>query len=182
MPISFAGGCACCAIRYECNGEPLTMFHCHCRDCQRATGAPYSSVIGMPGAAFNLLQGMPRWYSTPRTAGGLLDRGFCSDCGSPLFGRGEIVAELRQFGIHVIPWLYVARPEMHLRFKQAQIIQSLLEGPRRYIKIKRKEFTTEVKGFTETRNFAFCSVCSAVEITSSRGVETPRASQRPRRR
>jgi len=53
------------------------MFHCHChktrgRDCQRATGAPYSSVIGMPGAAFKLLQGTPRWYSTPSTAGGLL--------------------------------------------------------------------------------------------------------------
>ena len=60
------------------------MFHCHCRDCQRATGAPYSSVIGMPGAAVKLLQGTPRWYSTPSMAGGLLDRGFCADCGSPI--------------------------------------------------------------------------------------------------
>jgi hypothetical protein len=100
MPISFAGGCAFGAIRYECNGEPLTMFHCHCRDCQRATSAPYSSVIGMPEAAFNLLQGMPHWYSAPSTAGGLLDRGFCSDCGSPLFGRGEMDAETPFMGIH----------------------------------------------------------------------------------
>lgn len=116
MPISFTGGCACGAIRYECNGEPLTMFHCHCRDCQRATAAPYSSVIGMPGTVFKLLQGTPRWYSTPSTAGGLLDRGFCADCGSPLFGRGEIDAETPFMGIHASslddPRLF--KPEMHL--------------------------------------------------------------------
>src|SRR5260370_17593979 len=99
MTIPFTGSCACGAIRYECNGEPLTMFHCHCRDCQRATGAPYSSVIGMPGAAFKLLQGTPRWYSTPSTAGGLLDRGFCADCGSPFFGGGEIHPETPFLGI-----------------------------------------------------------------------------------
>ena len=34
----YTGGCACGAIRYECNAEPMFSWICHCRECQRATG------------------------------------------------------------------------------------------------------------------------------------------------
>ncbi len=37
MTMPFSAGCACGAIRYECNAEPTAMFNCHCRDCQQAT-------------------------------------------------------------------------------------------------------------------------------------------------
>ena len=122
MPPSFTGGCACGAIRYECADEPMMMFHCHCRDCQRATGGPFTSVVAMPAAAFKLLQGSPRWYSTSSTAGGKLDRGFCSDCGSPLFGRGEIDPQTPFIGIQAAslddPSLF--KPQMHIWTSDAQ--------------------------------------------------------------
>jgi hypothetical protein len=74
------------------------------------------------GSGFKLLQGTPRWYSTPSTAGGLLDRGFCADCGSPRFGRGEIDPETPFMGIHASsldnPRLF--KPEMHLWTCDAQ--------------------------------------------------------------
>ena len=122
MSIGFTGGCACGAIRYECTAEPMAMFHCHCRDCQRATGGPCTSIVMVPEAAFKLLQGSPRWHSTSSTAGGKLDRGFCSECGSPLLGRGELDGGNRFVGVHAAslddPGLF--KPQMHIWTGDAQ--------------------------------------------------------------
>lgn len=40
MTTTFAGGCACGSIRYECKQEPVAMLNCHCEDCQLSSGAP----------------------------------------------------------------------------------------------------------------------------------------------
>ncbi len=86
MPTSFTGGCACGAIRYECNAEPIAMFNCHCRDCQRLSGGPYTAVVYMPAKAVKITKGAPCYYDTPSAALGHNKRGFCPDCGSRLFG------------------------------------------------------------------------------------------------
>src|SRR6188508_1943388 len=80
----FTGGCACGAIRYESTAEPVLMLHCHCRDCQRASGGPFSSYVIVPTKAFKLLQGSLRFHASPSEAGGQTRRGFCPDCGSPI--------------------------------------------------------------------------------------------------
>src|SRR2546428_12933812 len=80
----FPGGCACGAIRYESVAEPVLMLHCHCRDCQRSSGGPFSSFVIVPTEAFKLLQGSLRFHDSLRQAGGKTHRGFCPDCGSPI--------------------------------------------------------------------------------------------------
>ena len=89
MKLPFTGGCACGAIRYEVSAEPIMMFNCHCRDCQHVTGTAFTGPMIVPAKAFKLLKGTPRFYSTPSLAGGENKRGFCPDCGSPLFGAGD---------------------------------------------------------------------------------------------
>jgi hypothetical protein len=42
MPQKLSGGCACSAIRYECDADPVIMMNCHCRDCQKASGSAYA--------------------------------------------------------------------------------------------------------------------------------------------
>src|ERR1700716_1235257 len=86
MATTFTGGCACGAIRYECSAEPITMFDCHCRDCQRTTGSAFSPVVYVPAKAFKITKGSPRYYSTSSEMVGQNKRGFCSDCGPRLFG------------------------------------------------------------------------------------------------
>jgi hypothetical protein len=86
MPKSFTGGCECGAIRYEVSAEPIAMFNCHCRDCQRASGGPYAGVVYMPAKAVKITKGSPRYYATSSEAMGVNKRGFCPDCGSRLFG------------------------------------------------------------------------------------------------
>ncbi|RYZ47877.1 MAG: aldehyde-activating protein, partial [Proteobacteria bacterium] len=38
MSMSYQGGCACGAIRYEISAEPLASVDCYCRDCQKESG------------------------------------------------------------------------------------------------------------------------------------------------
>ena len=86
MKLPFSGGCACGAIRYEVTAEPIVMFNCHCRDCQRTTGSAFSPVVYVPAKAFKITKGSPRYYSTSSEMVGHNKRGFCAECGSRLFG------------------------------------------------------------------------------------------------
>jgi hypothetical protein len=36
------GGCACGYVRYRINSDPLIVHCCHCRHCQRQTGAAFA--------------------------------------------------------------------------------------------------------------------------------------------
>ena len=94
MKIPFSGGCACGAVRYESAAEPVLMFHCHCRDCQRASGGPYSSYVIVPAEAFKLLQGSLRFHPSPSAAGGMTRRGFCPDCGSPVAVKPDAAPQI----------------------------------------------------------------------------------------
>jgi len=85
-PTFFTGGCTCGAIRYECTAEPIAMFNCHCRDCQRASGGPYIAVVYAPAKSFKITKGTPCFYDTPSEAMGHNKRAFCAKCGSRLFG------------------------------------------------------------------------------------------------
>jgi hypothetical protein len=85
MPAPFSGGCACGAIRYECSTEPMLMGNCHCRDCQRASGTGYSSAVLVPASTVNIVKGEPKYHSVTAASGRTARRGFCAECGSPLF-------------------------------------------------------------------------------------------------
>ena len=90
----FTGGCACGAIRYESAAAPVLMFHCHCQDCQRASGGPFSSYVIVPKEAFKLTQGSPRFHESPSERGGKTHRGFCPDCGSPIMVKTDAAPQI----------------------------------------------------------------------------------------
>lgn len=94
LPTSFSGGCACGGIRYEAAAKPLAMFHCHCRDCQRSSGGPFSSFVLVPTEAFRLVKGALRFHACPSEAGGMTRRGFCPDCGSPIQSSPDSVPQI----------------------------------------------------------------------------------------
>jgi len=86
MPAKFTGGCACGTIHYEVGAEPIVMFNCHCRDCQKTTGGAYTPVFYVPAKAFKITKGSPQYYETKSEMVGENQRGFCPTCGSRLFG------------------------------------------------------------------------------------------------
>jgi hypothetical protein len=89
MPTSFTGGCACGAIRYECAAQPIIALNCHCRDCQRASGSAYASIVAVPAPAFQFLKGEPKYHAVKADNGHTMRRGFCPECGSPLVAKAD---------------------------------------------------------------------------------------------
>ena len=41
-PNRFEGGCTCTAVRFRMTSRPLFVHCCHCRWCQRETGASFA--------------------------------------------------------------------------------------------------------------------------------------------
>ena len=93
MATSFTGGCMCGAIRYECSTEPVMTANCHCRDCQRATGGAYASVLFVPQNTVTIT-GEAKYYDVKGDSGNILSRGFCPTCGSRLFGKPAVMPHL----------------------------------------------------------------------------------------
>lgn len=85
MTTRFTGGCMCGAIRYECSAEPIATGLCHCRDCQRATGSAFAAALMVLRNTVTVT-GDVKYYEVTGDSGNTISRGFCSHCGSRLFG------------------------------------------------------------------------------------------------
>lgn len=93
MANTITGGCACGAVRYECNADPMFTANCYCRDCQRSGGTALASVLFVPKGALKVLKGEVRYHEVTADSGKKLSRGFCPTCGSPLFSRAEMLPD-----------------------------------------------------------------------------------------
>lgn len=88
------GSCLCGAIRYELTVPIEELRACHCRDCQKASGAGGAVNAMIPTSAFRITQGTPKRFTKVADSGRTLHRHFCGDCGSPLFSRREETPEM----------------------------------------------------------------------------------------
>ncbi len=85
MTVAKTGGCLCGAIRYESDGDVMFALRCHCRDCQRQSGAASVAAIRVPAAQFRISKGTPKRFVTHGDSGNEITRSFCGDCGTPLY-------------------------------------------------------------------------------------------------
>jgi hypothetical protein len=63
------GTCTCRAVRYRLNSPPLVVHCCHCRWCQRETGASFALNAMIEADRVDLLQGAPLVVDTPSNSG-----------------------------------------------------------------------------------------------------------------
>ncbi len=78
------GGCLCGAVRYVCESLPLFAVTCHCNFCQKAHGAPFTSVFGVPAGVLSYT-GSPVMFERLGDSGQTVRQAFCGGCGSRLF-------------------------------------------------------------------------------------------------
>ena len=81
MDLPLEGGCLCGAVRYRVTAEPVGSAYCHCRMCQRRSGAPAVATVEVPAGGLAFVQGEPVAYRSSPTA----ERLFCRDCGTELY-------------------------------------------------------------------------------------------------
>jgi hypothetical protein len=77
--MTLEGGCACGAIRYRILDEnPRDCGYCHCRICQRTSGAPVMVFATVKRSSLALSGDEPRVYPSSNVG----ERWFCALCGA----------------------------------------------------------------------------------------------------
>jgi len=93
------GGCACRAIRYRMTTAPMVVHACHCRWCQRETGASFALNAVIETDRVELIQGQPELVDTPSHSGKGQKIWRCPTCRIALWshyaGGGETVRFVR---------------------------------------------------------------------------------------
>ena len=79
------GGCQCGEVRYESQGEALSLYVCHCRECRRQSSSAFGISFIVPRKGLRVTRGAPKFWTRPADSGGQVDCAFCPTCGSRLW-------------------------------------------------------------------------------------------------
>jgi len=96
---SMEGGCTCGAVRYRMTSKPMFVHCCHCRWCQRETGASFALNAMIEADRVVLLRGSPEAVDTPSESGKGQKIVRCPDCHIALWsnyaGAGDALHFIR---------------------------------------------------------------------------------------
>lgn len=90
------GGCQCGAVRYRLKASPLSVYSCHCKDCQRFSGSAWSMSMPVRSEDFEPLSGALASYERVSDSGRSIVMHFCAHChtwlwNEPLASPGLLV-------------------------------------------------------------------------------------------
>jgi hypothetical protein len=103
----YSGGCQCGAVRFHATELRDNPHLCHCRMCQKASGNMFADLVGIRHEHLTWTRGKPSEFQSSDQAA----RGFCRDCGTPLYYRSvggpHVSMSIGAFDEpHLIPILY----------------------------------------------------------------------------
>jgi hypothetical protein len=81
------GGCQCGAVRYRLTAAPLSVYNCHCRDCQRLSGATNDMSMPVRRDAFEHLSGQVVSFDKTADSGRVVRMQRCAVCGTRLWNE-----------------------------------------------------------------------------------------------
>jgi hypothetical protein len=123
MRLPLTGGCQCAAVRYEITAAPLTLYACHCTDCQHQSGSAFALSLLAPRDAVRISQGAAALWQRPGSqaaSGTPADCVFCRDCGARLYNlpsRNNAIAVVKPGTLDDTSWL---EPIGHIWTRSAQ--------------------------------------------------------------
>jgi hypothetical protein len=120
MPQRLDGQCQCGEVQYQVTGTPITVFACHCTECQRQSSSAFGMALWVKNAEVTLLRGEIRHWVRAMPSGRNMKCSFCPNCGTRLFhqvlGQSEMIS-IKPGTLNDTTWL---RPAGHIWTKSAQ--------------------------------------------------------------
>ena len=127
------GGCTCRGVRYRLGASPLIVHCCHCRWCQRESGAAFALNALIETEQLELLNGQVELVATPSASGKGQRIARCPTCRVALwshyFGFQERVSFVR-VGTLDDPDLFP--PDVHIYIESKQPWVALPAGARAF--------------------------------------------------
>jgi len=108
MTATYTGGCQCGQIRYEILAAPLTLYVCHCKECQKQSSSAFGMSMPVPRDAVVILQGQPQEWSRVSESGREITCLFCGNCGTRLFhnpARNPKITNVKPGTLDETSWL-----------------------------------------------------------------------------
>ena len=118
--VGLEGGCQCGQVRYRLNAAPLTLYICHCLDCQKQSSSAFGMSLWVPTEAFELLGGEPKTWETAGDSGSPKICAFCDRCGSRIYhasAEDPATLSIKAGSLDDTSWL---RPQAQLWTRRAQ--------------------------------------------------------------
>ena len=92
MTVGFpqVGHCLCGEIEYHLEEDPLTVYLCHCTDCQTQSGSAFAISMIVREEALEFVRGRPRCTTTELADGRVKRSRDCATCGVRLAGFSSV--------------------------------------------------------------------------------------------
>jgi len=127
-----SGQCLCGAVRYKVNCKPLTMYACHCTDCQKRTGSAFGLSMWVLRSAIEVTAGEPTLQTLKHSDGQPRFVRLCAQCGTRLWSEPARRPELAVLRPGTLDDTSSLRPVAHLWTRSAQPWVVIPEGAIRY--------------------------------------------------
>jgi hypothetical protein len=106
----WTGGCLCGAVRYRLASAPFDAGWCHCRTCQLNSGSPAMAFASVPVDDYVIEQGEAATVKSSDFG----HRGFCRQCGTPLYMRVDHQPETVDFSLATLDDPAAIAPGFHI--------------------------------------------------------------------
>ncbi|MES2949866.1 MAG: GFA family protein [Pseudomonadota bacterium] len=132
QPQDFHGQCQCGALQYRVSGTPLTLFACHCTECQRQTASAFGMALWVREPQVHVEGGELAVWTRSMPSGKTMACSSCPSCGTRLFhqvqGQAQILS-IKPGTLNNTRWL---EPVGHIWTDSKQPWVQLAQGALQY--------------------------------------------------
>ncbi len=114
-----SGGCQCGHIRYQINGEPVTLYACHCLHCQSQSSSAFGMSMWVNYQDFELLSGRLKFWTETAGDGSAKVCAFCPECGCRIYHALEEDREILSLKAGSLDDKSILTPIAHIWVKRA---------------------------------------------------------------
>lgn len=114
------GGCQCRAVRFRLAGAPLTVYACHCTDCQRRSGSAFGITLLAAQAQLEIVRGTPARYDYTEDDGRRWIGAFCAQCVVRLWSESPQLREVRFVAAGTLDDARAFAPAAHVWIRSRQ--------------------------------------------------------------